>query len=71
MAVPKLPPTTLLLRLPALRTDQVDAVVRVLDDLNALLWAAYGDALLDLEADRLAAERDTAALDDLDESSPS
>ena len=47
MNPPLLPPQNLWLSLPALSADEAEMMVHLVDELQRLLWDAYGDAIID------------------------
>jgi hypothetical protein len=42
-----LPPENIWLSLPALTADEAEMILNLLDELQRLLWEAYGDAVID------------------------
>lgn len=42
-----LPPTNLWLSLPALSADEAEMILHFVDELQRLLWEAYGEAVFD------------------------
>jgi len=44
---PLLPPQNLWLSLPALSADEAEMILRLVDELQRLLWEAYADAVID------------------------
>lgn len=47
MNPPLLPPQNLWLSLPALSPDEAEMILYLADELQRLLWEAYGDAITD------------------------
>ncbi len=47
MNQPLLPPQNLWLSLPALSADEAEMILHLVDELQRLLWEAYGDAIID------------------------
>ena len=46
-----LPPQNIWLSLPALTADEAEQLLHFVDELQRLLWEAYGDVLFDLAAE--------------------
>ncbi len=47
MNPPLLPPQNLWLSLPALSASEAEMILHLVDELQRLLWEAYGDAVVD------------------------
>lgn len=49
-----LPPQNIWLSLPAITADEAEMILHLVDELQRLLWEAYGDATIDNFADKCA-----------------